>query len=131
MADIARITRRTFLAAAGATAAGLAVGSYLYKHDPANPLLQDRGEGDAVLNFYVRVNADGITLITPRADLGQGAYSVQAALLAEELDLAWGEFQFEPGPPRGLLQRRLAGRGLSHRRHQRRRRNKRACRWRN
>lgn len=99
MASLASITRRSFLVGAGALAAGLAVGAFVYKRDPANPLLRDLAEGDVVLNPFVRINAHGITLITPRADLGQGAYSVQAALIAEELDLAWGEFQVEPGPP--------------------------------
>ena len=99
MANIARIARRTFLVGAGAIAAGLAVGTYLYKRDPANPLLKDLPEGAHALNPYVRIDATGITLITPRADLGQGAYSVQAALIAEELDLAWGQFKVEPGPP--------------------------------
>jgi len=99
MADIARIARRTFLVGAGAVAAGLAVGTYFYKRDPANPLLKDLPEGAATLNPYVRIDASGITLITPRADKGQGAYSVQAALIAEELDLAWGQFQVDPGPP--------------------------------
>lgn len=99
MANIARIARRTFLVGAGAVAAGLAVGTYLYKRDPANPLLKDSPEGAHALNPYVRIDSTGITLITPRADLGQGAYSVQAALIAEELDVAWGQFKVEPGPP--------------------------------
>lgn len=99
MATLARIARRTFLVGAGALAAGLAVGTYVYKRDPANPLLKDLPEGAHTLNPYVRIDAAGITLITPRADLGQGAYSVQAALIAEELDVGWGQFQVEPGPP--------------------------------
>jgi len=103
MANIARIARRTFLIGTGAVAtslaAGLAVGAYFYQRDPANPLLKDLPEGAATLNPYVRIDAHGITLITPRADLGQGAYSVQAALIAEELDVAWGQFLVEPGPP--------------------------------
>jgi isoquinoline 1-oxidoreductase beta subunit len=99
MANIARIARRSFPIGTGAMAAGLAVGSYLYKRDPGNPLLTDLPENTAVLNPYVRIDSRGITLITPRADLGQGAYSVQAALIAEELDVAWGQFQVEPGPP--------------------------------
>ncbi|MBB3196982.1 xanthine dehydrogenase family protein molybdopterin-binding subunit [Roseateles terrae] len=99
MATLARIARRSFLVGAGALAAGLAVGTYVYKRDPANPLLKDLPEGAHTLNPYVRIDAAGITLITPRADLGQGAYSVQAALIAEELDVAWGQFQVEPGPP--------------------------------
>ncbi|WPH23829.1 xanthine dehydrogenase family protein molybdopterin-binding subunit [Variovorax paradoxus] len=99
MANIARIARRTFLIGTGAMAAGLAVGTYLYKRDLVNPLLRDLPDGTATLNPYVRIDARGITLITPRADLGQGAYSVQAALIAEELDVAWGQFEVEPGPP--------------------------------
>jgi isoquinoline 1-oxidoreductase beta subunit len=99
MANIARIARRTFLIGTGAVAAGLAVGTYFYKRDPANPLLKDLPEGSATLNPYVRIDASGITLITPRADKGQGAYSVQAALIAEELDVAWGQFKVDPGPP--------------------------------
>lgn len=99
MAHLARIARRTFLVGAGALATGLAVGTYVYQRDPSNPLLKDLPDGAHTLNPYVRIDANGITLITPRADLGQGAYSVQAALIAEELDLAWGQFQVEPGPP--------------------------------
>lgn len=99
MANIARIARRTFLIGTGAVAAGLAVGTYLYKRDPANPLRNDLPDGAVALNPYVRIDASGITLITPRADKGQGAYSVQAALIAEELDVAWGQFKVDPGPP--------------------------------
>ena len=99
MANIARIARRTFLIGTGAIAAGLAVGTYVYKREGTNPLLKDLPDGAATLNPYVRIDASGITLITPRADKGQGAYSVQAALIAEELDLAWGQFKVDPGPP--------------------------------
>lgn len=99
MPNFAKIARRTFLIGAGAVAAGLAVGTYFYRRDIANPLLDGLPAGAAALNPYLRIDADGITLITPRADVGQGAYSVQAALIAEELDLAWGQFKVEPGPP--------------------------------
>lgn len=99
MAKLATIARRTFLIGTGAAIAGLAVGTYLYRRDPTNPLLKDLPEGATTFNPYLRIDASGITLITPRADIGQGAYSVQAALIAEELDLAWGQFKVEPGPP--------------------------------
>ncbi len=99
MAGIASIARRTFLVGAAAVAGGLAVGTVAYKRTPANPLLGRLGEGESTLNPYVRIDRDGVTIITPRADMGQGAYSVQAALVAEELDLAWGQFKVEPGPP--------------------------------
>ena len=99
MAKLATIARRTFLIGTGAAIAGLAVGTYVYRRDPINPLLTNLPEGATTFNPYLRIDASGITLITPRADLGQGAYSVQAALIAEELDLAWGQFKVEPGPP--------------------------------
>ena len=99
MARIAKIARRTFLVGAVAVAGGVAVGYFAYKRDPKNPLLGGLGSGQATLNPYVIIGADGVTLVTPRADLGQGAISVQAALLAEEMDLAWGEFKTQPGPP--------------------------------
>ena len=99
MGRIATIARRTFIVGIGAVAAGLAVGTWVYKRDPKNPLLDALPDGSTTFNPYVRIDKDGITLITPRADIGQGAYSVQAALIAEELDLAWGQFKVDPGPP--------------------------------
>jgi isoquinoline 1-oxidoreductase beta subunit len=41
-----------------------------------------------------------VTLITPRADKGQGAYSVQAALIAEELDIELDQVRSIPARPR-------------------------------
>lgn len=98
MARRLRLSRRGFLVGTAAVAGGLAVGVVALRREPPNPLLREPAGGHA-LNAYVRIDADGVTLITPRADLGQGAISIQAALIAEELDLAWGEFRVEPGPP--------------------------------
>lgn len=99
MGRVATLARRSFLIGATAVAGGLVIGTVAYRREPKNPLLDGLPEGAATLNPYVRIDANGITLITPRADLGQGAYSVQAALIAEELDLAWGAFTVDPGPP--------------------------------
>src|SRR5215470_15871620 len=99
MARIGTIARRTFLIGTAAVAGGVAIGYVAYRRDPKNPLEAELAAGQSTLNPYVRIDADGVTLITPRADLGQGALSVQAALLAEEMDLAWGQFRTEPGPP--------------------------------
>lgn len=93
------VLRRTFLVGAAAVAGGVLVGWVAYRRDPANPLLADLPEGAATLNPYVRIDAQGVTVITPRADKGQGAHSVMAALVAEEMDLAWGQFRTEHGPP--------------------------------
>lgn len=99
MGRAATLARRGFLVGTGAVAAGLAVGTWLFRREPANPLLRELPAGATALNAWVRIDAHGVTLVTPRADMGQGACSVQAALIAEELDLAWGRFEVEPGPP--------------------------------
>jgi isoquinoline 1-oxidoreductase subunit beta len=101
MSRAGTIARRTFLIGSAAVAGGVAFGTYAYKRTPTNPLLRDLGDGQAALTPYVRVDQNGVTIITPRADVGQGAYSVQAALVAEELDLAWEDIKVDPGPPSG------------------------------
>ncbi|PHP66060.1 isoquinoline 1-oxidoreductase [Zhengella mangrovi] len=99
MGRIATITRRTLLVGAVAVAGGVAFGTWRYRTPYANPLLDGLGEREAAITPYVRIDADGVTLITPRADKGQGVYHVQAALLAEELDVDLDQVRVDPGPP--------------------------------
>ncbi|MBR1279293.1 xanthine dehydrogenase family protein molybdopterin-binding subunit [Bradyrhizobium sp. AUGA SZCCT0283] len=99
MSRAGKIARRTFLIGSAAVAGGVAFGIYAYKRTPTNPLLRNLGDGQAALTPYVRLDQSGVTIITPRADVGQGAYSVQAALVAEELDLPWEQIKVDPGPP--------------------------------
>ncbi len=99
MGRLKTIARRTFLIGSAAVLGGVAFGTYLYKRPVENPLLAGLGEGEASINEYIRITADGVTLITPRADKGQGAYHVQAALIAEELDIDLDQVTVDPGPP--------------------------------
>ncbi|MDV7141330.1 molybdopterin cofactor-binding domain-containing protein [Tropicimonas sp. TH_r6] len=99
MSRIGTITRRAFLVGSVAIAGGVAFGTYLYRKPAANPLLDDLAEGEAALTPWVLIDAEKITLITPHSDLGQGAVSMQAMLLAEELDLEFGQFETSPGVP--------------------------------
>ena len=78
MGRVKTIARRTFLIGSAAVAGGVAFGVWRYNTPYENPLTNDLGPGAAALTPYVLINADGITLITPRADKGQGAYHVQA-----------------------------------------------------
>lgn len=93
------IARRTFLVGSAAIAGGVAFGAYAYKKADDNPLLEILGEGETAITPYVKIESDGITLITPQTDVGQGAYSVQAALIAEELDVDLDKISVDPGPP--------------------------------
>ena len=99
MSRAGRIARRTFLIGSATVTGGVALGIYAYKRTPANPLLKNRVNEQTALTPYLRVDQSGVTIITPRADVGQGAYSVLAALVAEELDLAWEDVKVDPGPP--------------------------------
>ncbi len=99
MGRVRTIARRTFLIGSAAILGGVAFGAIMYKRPHENPLLDDLGPGEAALSPYVLITAEAITLITPRADKGQGAYSLQAALIAEELDVDLDQVRLSPGPP--------------------------------
>ena len=99
MGRAATITRRTFLIGSAAIAGGVVFGVYQVRKPHANPLRDGLKPGEAALSPWVRIDQNAVTLITPHIDLGQGAYSVQALLLAEELDLEFGQFRIDPGTP--------------------------------
>ena len=63
MAKLATIAQRMFQIGTGDAIAGLAVGAYLYRRDPSNPLAKDSPEGATTFNPYLRIDASGITLI--------------------------------------------------------------------
>jgi isoquinoline 1-oxidoreductase beta subunit len=99
MGRAARIARRTFLVGAVAIAGGVAFGTYMVKRRPENPLKTGLADGEATFNPWVKIDARGITLIAPHADKGQGIASLQAALIAEELDVEPGQYTISFGPP--------------------------------
>jgi isoquinoline 1-oxidoreductase subunit beta len=99
MGKLATIARRTFLIGSAAVVGGVAFGVYKVKKAAPNPLLDELPQGATALTPYVRIDAQGVTLITPRAEMGQGIHTTLAALVAEELDVAWDSIRVEHGPP--------------------------------
>ncbi|SDW61619.1 xanthine dehydrogenase family protein molybdopterin-binding subunit [Litoreibacter albidus] len=99
MSKAGKIARRTFIIGSAAIVGGVAFGTYLAKRAIPNPLLNDLADGEAAITPYVKIDASGVTLITPRADKGQGAYSIQANLIAEELDIDPRTATVTPGMP--------------------------------
>ncbi|MBV2361393.1 molybdopterin-dependent oxidoreductase [Thalassococcus sp. CAU 1522] len=97
MASIGKIARRTFLFGSLAIAGGVAFGVWQVRRTPPNPL--QPAEGEVTLSPFVLIDADGVTLIAPRAEMGQGTHTTWAALLAEELDLDWQDIRVIHGPP--------------------------------
>ncbi|MFV0360574.1 molybdopterin cofactor-binding domain-containing protein [Tropicimonas sp.] len=99
MSKVATFTRRAFLVGSVAVAGGIAFGTYLARRQLPNPLLDNLEPGSTALTPYVLIDANGVTLITPQADVGQGVTSVQAMLLAEELDVNLEDIRTDPGMP--------------------------------
>jgi isoquinoline 1-oxidoreductase beta subunit len=99
MASVAKIARRTFLIGAAAVAGGVAVGYWYVSRPYANPLEGELAEGEATFNPYVKIAPDNtITVIAPRAEMGQGISTTLAALVAEELDVELAAVRVEHGP---------------------------------
>ncbi|MEM6514202.1 MAG: molybdopterin cofactor-binding domain-containing protein [Pseudomonadota bacterium] len=99
MSRVKTIARRSFLIGSAAIVGGVAFGIYTTRQPHDNPLLRGLSDDEASFNPWVKISAERITLIAPHTDVGQGARSVQAALIAEELDLDFGQFDVDTGPP--------------------------------
>lgn len=96
---IAKIARRTFLVGAAAIAGGVAFGYYYVSKPYPNPLEDGLADGEATFNPFVKIAPDNtITVIAPRAEMGQGVMSTLATLVAEELDVTLDEVNVEHGP---------------------------------
>ena len=84
---LASFTRRSFLVGSLAVTGGVVFGYWKYKQPHDNPLLNNAGEDEAVLTPYILINKEGITIFSPRAEMGQGVYTTLASMVAEELDI--------------------------------------------
>jgi isoquinoline 1-oxidoreductase beta subunit len=90
-------TRRKFLLGSAAIAGGVAIG---YRLDLLDRFLDlaEVGSVPTTLTPYVLIDKSGVTIITPRAEMGQGIHTTLAALVAEELDVAFEDIRVEHGP---------------------------------
>ncbi len=99
MGRMRKIARRTFLVGSVAIVGGVAFGTYMVRRPHDNPLAENLSDGSATFNPWVLVSSEKVTLITPHADKGQGVVSSQAALIAEELDIEFSQFETSFGTP--------------------------------
>ncbi|WP_246249035.1 xanthine dehydrogenase family protein molybdopterin-binding subunit [Chelativorans alearense] len=99
MSRLRKITRRVFLIGAATVAGGVAVGYWYVTRPYANPLEEGLAEDEATFNPYVKIGSDNtITVIAPRAEMGQGISTTLAAFVAEELDVPLELLTVEHGP---------------------------------
>lgn len=97
MSRIGKIARRTFLIGTAAVAGGVAFGVYAARRPAPNPLSPE--EGEVALNPFIVIDGDGVTVIVPKAEMGQGVRTTWATLAAEELDMDPADLRIEHGPP--------------------------------
>lgn len=97
MASIGKIARRTFLIGSAAIVGGAAFGAWYVTRPAPNPLKP--AEGETALNPFVLIDAKGVTLVSPHAEMGQGTETTWAALIAEELDVGLDQVRIIHGPP--------------------------------
>jgi isoquinoline 1-oxidoreductase beta subunit len=92
-----KILRRTFLLGSAAIAGGVAVGWYMYNKPYPNPLEAKPGEG--VFTPFIKIASDNtVTMVIPRAEMGQGMLTTLAAMIAEELDVELAAVKTEFAP---------------------------------
>src|SRR5262245_19597361 len=88
------LSRRALLVASAATGGGLLVGFR------AAPAAETPASAALAPNAFVRIDSRGqVTLILPYVEMGQGAYTSQVQLLAEELEVAPERVAIEAAPP--------------------------------
>ncbi|MEE9314074.1 MAG: molybdopterin cofactor-binding domain-containing protein, partial [Rhizobiaceae bacterium] len=94
-----KILRRTFLIGTAAIAGGVAFGAYKLNQTYPNPLAGETVEGEETFNPYLKITKDNqITIMIPRAEMGQGVATTLAALVAEELDVDMAAIKVEIAP---------------------------------
>lgn len=97
MGKLKTLTRRSFMVVGAALAGGAVFGVYQAARTLPNPLNDLAGAGYAA-NPYLIINEDGVIIVVPRAEMGQGVHTTLAAMVAEELDVAWEDIQVIHGP---------------------------------
>jgi isoquinoline 1-oxidoreductase beta subunit len=88
----AKWTRRGLIGAGVVAGGGLLIGVGVRPGNPLGKLgpIVANGAGEELINSWVKIGADNlVTAIVPHCEMGQGAHSVLAQMLADELDADW------------------------------------------
>jgi isoquinoline 1-oxidoreductase beta subunit len=105
----ARPTRREFLKTAGSvTTAALTIG-FVWLGPSRRAVAVVAGPAVFAPNAFLRIGTDGsVTVIAKHVEMGQGAHTGIATVLAEELDADWAQVRVESAPANAKLYANLA-----------------------
>lgn len=98
---LAKWSRRAFIGAGVLTGGALVVGVAIRtgKPDAALRKLVAGGDGEVLINSFVKVGKDNIvTAVVPHAEMGQGAHTALAQMLADEMDADWQNVRIIESP---------------------------------
>ncbi len=101
---LAKWSRRGFIGAGVLAGGGLLIGIGVRPGNPIDKLAPKvaAGEGEQLVNSWVKIDADNVvTAIVPHCEMGQGAHSVLAQMLADELDADWDLVKVMQAPTDG------------------------------
>ncbi|MCD0504786.1 xanthine dehydrogenase family protein molybdopterin-binding subunit [Bordetella petrii] len=106
-APVHNVSRRRFMQGAGGLVLGIALGPAAAR--AAGAAAASAADGAFAPNAFVRIGTDGIvTVLSKHIEMGQGAYTGLATLLAEELDADWSSIRVEGAPANTELYKNLA-----------------------
>ncbi|MDY7099186.1 MAG: molybdopterin cofactor-binding domain-containing protein [Pseudomonadota bacterium] len=97
-------SRRGFIGAGVLAGGGLLIGIGVRPGNPIGKLAPKvaAGAGEQLVNSWVKIDTDNIvTAIVPHCEMGQGAHSVLAQMLADELDADWNNVRVMQAPTDG------------------------------
>ena len=105
-------TRRAFLTTGVIAGGGLIVGVAIRPGNQASEMSDLLGDdGGQFVHAYVRIDSDNtITVMVPHSEMGQGAQTALAQMLAEELDADWNNIRMEEAPAIGVYSHYSLGR---------------------
>ncbi len=93
-----QVDRRDFLKVAGLTTAGLFIGINLAKAQVSNISLTPADEAFFEPNVYLKIGADNkVIIFSKNPEIGQGIKTSFAQIIAEELDVDWGQVEVQQG----------------------------------
>ncbi|MCI5044885.1 MAG: molybdopterin-dependent oxidoreductase, partial [Aquisalinus sp.] len=106
-------TRRAFLSAGVLAGGGIIVGVALRPGNRNDKLASHvEGDGEKLVHAYIKIDQNNVvTAIIPHSEMGQGALTALAQMLADELDADWDLVRVEEAPAIGEYALYSTGRG--------------------
>src|SRR5215467_16143869 len=103
----APISRRSFVSISAGAGAGLILGIRI---DSSRAFASHSAPAEWTPNAWLRVSESGIvSVITPKAEMGQGVFTALPMIVAEELDAKWDDVRIEQSPARAPYETATGG----------------------